>query len=145
MSRTTWICAAALFVALLCNDTQVFGETRWRFLRVRNDGPVTILAEILHSDGDLQKKETLKPSNGHLFEFGMKIGNTHTRKFRITEKLSNTVIAYGTFKMSVRDGTGAPFVFDECIDTPDDQFKVTCTIPNDNERYRGKVHIERLQ
>lgn len=141
MSRTALICAAALFVALLWNDAQVSGNSRYRYLRVRNDGPVTILAEILHTGGELQKKETLKPNDGHLFQFGMQIGNTHTRKFRITERLHNTVIGYGTFRMAVRDGT--PFVFEECIDAPGDQIKVTCTV-NDKEQWQGKVHITRI-
>jgi hypothetical protein len=100
-----------------------------------NDTAVVLKAVILHSAGDPQKSENVRPGKKEKFHFGLKCKEEHTRKFEVYENQHGTLIGSGSFAME----TGRQIDIDNdctikrfdltCDPDPDanDDFKLTCS------------------
>lgn len=146
MSRNTLVALGGGLFMLTLLTTVVGAKTVFR-ASFRNESPVQVRVDILHSDGSLQKHENIKSKDKKTFYFdSADCHKTKTRHYKVYERLSNRVIAYGTFTMTT-DGKDSfagdcyvpkdGFHFSECADVPDDEFQVTCYY---NERnYEGSA------
>ncbi|HEX7085298.1 MAG TPA: hypothetical protein VF198_02965 [Vicinamibacterales bacterium] len=151
--RTTPACiiAGALLLTLPWTAPTSADDSVYFSAKFFNDSAVSIKVEILHTDGSLQKDDRVNPGNHKTFHFGStKCKYTKTRRFRIYERLNNTVIATGMFAMTSGPSIGwnecnpdrSDFQFLECADTPNDAFAVRCALnEKDREGRRGMVYV----
>ncbi|HEX7087974.1 MAG TPA: hypothetical protein VF198_16560 [Vicinamibacterales bacterium] len=72
-------------------------------LKIRNRGTAPVTVRVLHSDGKLQKQETVKPGDNHRFIFewcASCCGNDKQRKFEVFA--GSVLIAAGDLYMSTK-------------------------------------------
>lgn len=141
---------ALLLIFLWAAPAWTAGSSTYFKARFSNKSVTVVRVDILHTDGKVQKGETINPGSGHSFWFGSKkCDYTKTRKFRITEKANNTVIGTGEFTMKTGKSTfgGCNDVkmvmeFTECKDEPNDRYAVKCEASDKNEdKDHGWVNV----
>ena len=91
--------AAALMAAFTSADAAETGR-----IRFENGYGEKIVVDILHSDGALQKKETIKPDDGHGFSFSG--CRDKKRQFEIRLASDGTVVGSGSFHFEASTETG---------------------------------------
>jgi hypothetical protein len=146
-----FIIAGAMLLTFLWAAPTAADDSSYFDAKFFNDSAASIKVEILHTDGSLQKDHNVNPGNHKTFEFGStKCSYTKTRRFRIYERINNTVIATGKFAMTSGPSIGwnecnaskSDFQFLECSDTANDAFTVRCAR---NEKYyegrRGMIYV----
>ncbi len=108
------IAAAALALHPAAGTAAALQATGPQNLKVHNKASESITVRILHSDGDLQKQETIKPGETHRFVFDFCMtccGNTKDRQFEV--RTGSTVRLTGKLHMVTRtafdEDTGVPF------------------------------------
>lgn len=111
-----------------------------------NEASNKVKVDILHTDGSLQKDINIKASESHTFNYGVKCGNTHTRKFDVWDKAKGDLgpkIGTGEFEMTAKksgDCNAKSFTFTNCQDVnAQDKFTVDCSQVNEN---KGVIEIK---
>lgn len=94
----------AALAVLLAPAPSVAGESAENMhLKIRNRSTASVTVRVLHSDGKLQKKETVKPGDNHRFIFewcATCCGNDKQRKFEVLA--GSVLIASGDLYMSTK-------------------------------------------
>jgi hypothetical protein len=110
-SRLTAILPAAVAALFLLAQPAASAESDG-FMQFSNALNYNIVVDILHSNGERQKGETIKPGKGHGFKFSG--CNDKNRKFEIRKQSDNFLLASGSFSFQNVYETGGPAGGGEC-------------------------------
>jgi hypothetical protein len=137
-SKWTTTVAAAILLSCLAGTTPAVAGAEQFHLKFKNESGALLRVAILYSSKyQVQKDAEVSPGKAHTFEFGIKCKNTHVRRFKIWELVTDksaelgagqftmaTGRAMGDFKVDCRNPT---FTMDTCKDSSvSDGFDVSC-------------------